>query len=153
MKYLFALAFVCAWTVSARSMAEKAEVEGLVRQLGADRYEDRERASRALERLGAPALEQLRLARNHPDPEVRNRAASLVGRIEGALADRELCRVRALIAQLSSDSFPARQEASRQLSLLGKERLPLLEEAKRDAQDAEVRLRLQRATDAIKKRG
>ena len=56
----------------------------LVERLGAPRYADREAATRALEALGRDALPALRAARRSEDPEVRARAAALLGRIEAA---------------------------------------------------------------------
>ncbi len=63
----------------------QADPADLVARLGATRYADREAASLALEQLGRPALPALRMARGSRDPEVRNRAAGLVHRIEGSL--------------------------------------------------------------------
>jgi hypothetical protein len=63
----------------------QADPDELVPRLGADRYAEREAASVALEQLGRPALPALRSARGARDPEVRNRAAGLVQRIEGSL--------------------------------------------------------------------
>jgi hypothetical protein len=54
----------------------------LVTQLGSPRYAEREAASRALEQLGPEAIPALRVARQDRDPEIRNRAATLVDRIE-----------------------------------------------------------------------
>jgi hypothetical protein len=64
---------------------ESAEPSGLVMRLGARRYAEREAASRALEGIGGPALDALRAARGSRDAEIRNRAAGLVQKIEGAL--------------------------------------------------------------------
>ncbi len=57
----------------------------LIRQLGAAHYAERQSASASLERLGRLALPALRTAREQKDPEIRARAAALLGRIEGAL--------------------------------------------------------------------
>ncbi len=54
----------------------------LVARLGSTRYADRERATADLERLGREALPALRRAGEARDPEIRQRAALLVGRIE-----------------------------------------------------------------------
>ena len=71
--------------VLGQAPAEQADPGELVSRLGAGRYADREAASQALERLGRPALPALRTARDSHDPEIRNRAASLLQRIEGSL--------------------------------------------------------------------
>ena len=51
--------------------ALQAEVARLIRQLDADRYEQREQASLALRQIGTPALAALRQARQHASMEVR----------------------------------------------------------------------------------
>ncbi len=65
--------------------APPSPVARLVRQLGSESFAEREAASRALERLGEPALPLLRKATRHPDLEVRVRAARLVRLIQGRL--------------------------------------------------------------------
>ena len=55
-----------------------AQIERLIRQLGADRYADREAASKALAALGKPALPALKTACAAKDAEVRKRARRLV---------------------------------------------------------------------------
>lgn len=76
----FLLVFACA-----QAPAESADPGAMVARLGANRYSEREAASRALERLGRPALPALRAARDSRDPEIRTRAAGLLHKIEGAL--------------------------------------------------------------------
>ncbi|MHB1558677.1 MAG: HEAT repeat domain-containing protein [Isosphaeraceae bacterium] len=62
-----------------------ADPGAMVARLGAHQYSEREAASRALERLGRPALPALRAARDSRDPEIRTRAAGLLHKIEGML--------------------------------------------------------------------
>ncbi|MBL8793757.1 MAG: HEAT repeat domain-containing protein [Planctomycetia bacterium] len=57
-------------------------VATLIRQLGADKFQDREAASRALEAAGAEALEPLRQAANSTDLEVARRAAEIIPIVE-----------------------------------------------------------------------
>ena len=57
----------------------------LVEGLGSSRYRERESAEAALTRLGREALSSLRAAVGAKDPEVRIRAAAILGRIEGTL--------------------------------------------------------------------
>ncbi|MFM7148516.1 MAG: HEAT repeat domain-containing protein [Gemmataceae bacterium] len=78
---------------------DSATITKLIEQLGADAFVERQRASDELERMGGPALEELRKAARGSDPEVRRRAADLVGKIELAqegnkLGDPTLIRVR-----------------------------------------------------------
>jgi WD40 repeat protein len=59
--------------------ADEAEIAALIKQLGSDDFEDREKASRRLEEIGAPAFEALRRAsKRHADAEVRSRAGNIV---------------------------------------------------------------------------
>jgi len=55
-------------------------VQHWIDQLGSKRYQKREQATQELARIGAPALERLRLAATNPDPEVRRRAQQLIER-------------------------------------------------------------------------
>jgi hypothetical protein len=64
------------------------EAATLVEKLGAPRYAEREAAAQALEGLGRQALPALRAGRQSDDPEVRARAAALLGRIESGLMVR-----------------------------------------------------------------
>ncbi len=64
---------------------DRGGLDEMVARLGANRYSDREAASKVLEGLGRPALPVLRAARESRDPEIRTRASGLVHRIEDAL--------------------------------------------------------------------
>src|SRR5262245_7870600 len=58
------------------------EIDKLVKQLGGARFADREKANKALEAIGVPALEALRKAAESDDPELRRRAGDLVAKLE-----------------------------------------------------------------------
>lgn len=58
------------------------DVDGLIRQLGDDRIEARDRASEELLKLGAKALEKLKEAAASSDPEIAARARALVAEID-----------------------------------------------------------------------
>jgi hypothetical protein len=63
------------------------DIDGLIKQLGSRTFREREAASKALEKVGKPALERLRrAAKDDPDAEVRRRAGALVERTEQRLA-------------------------------------------------------------------
>jgi hypothetical protein len=64
------------------SPADSDRVAKLIEQLGSASFDDREKASAALETLGEPALDALRKAARGEDAEVKRRAAELVLRIE-----------------------------------------------------------------------
>lgn len=72
----------------------------LVGQLGAPRFAVREKAAGDLERLGRASLPALRSAREAKDPEVRNRASVLVGKIESSLL------TQASLVRLDFDDAP-----------------------------------------------
>jgi hypothetical protein len=61
------------------------EIDRLVKQLGSVRFEKRDAASKALERVGYPALKALREAARSDDRERRRRAGLLVQQIENGL--------------------------------------------------------------------
>jgi hypothetical protein len=63
-----------------------ADIPGLIQQLGSERFREREAATRALDKVGEPALERLRkAAKDNADAEVRRRAGALVERLEHRL--------------------------------------------------------------------
>ena len=58
--------------------AEEARIAGLIEQLGAEDFADREKAQAQLAQLGLAAFDALHSAQNHRDPEVALRARYLV---------------------------------------------------------------------------
>lgn len=58
------------------------DVDGLIRQLGDDRIEVRDKASAELLKIGAKALDKLREAAKSADPEIAARARALVAEID-----------------------------------------------------------------------
>jgi RNA polymerase sigma factor (sigma-70 family) len=62
------------------------DIERLIKQLGSDEFEEREAATRALKKVGKPALEALgEAATENADAEVRTRAAALIVAIRDSL--------------------------------------------------------------------
>jgi hypothetical protein len=91
MDRLFAAVGACALAAGFAAAAESAptpppaDIPALVRQLGAERYADREAAAAALEKVGPPAAAALAAAAARgEDPEVRERAAVLLGKVRRA---------------------------------------------------------------------
>jgi hypothetical protein len=80
------LAAVGAWSISAGLVVADTpatpSLETLIGQLGADQFADREAAARALEARGEVAIPALQAAARHADPEVRQRAAAIVTRLQ-----------------------------------------------------------------------
>jgi hypothetical protein len=66
------------------------QIAQLIRQLGSDKYADRDKATRELDNLGPAALPQLRQAQKDGDAETRKRAKLLVSRIQDRLLAQEL---------------------------------------------------------------
>jgi hypothetical protein len=64
----------------------------LVERLASEDFAEREQATAALEALGAEALPALRAARDHPDAEVRRRAAEVLQRVERRCLTAEMLR-------------------------------------------------------------
>ena len=59
-------------------------VSALITQLGSEQFAEREAASRALEKIGAAALPALQAAARSENPEVRSRAAQIIGKMRRA---------------------------------------------------------------------
>ena len=79
------LGVLAATPAPAADSAEKPnadQITKLIKQLGSDDFDDREKATADLDAIGAPALDGLRLALKSPDMEVQKRAETLVARIE-----------------------------------------------------------------------
>jgi RNA polymerase sigma factor (sigma-70 family) len=70
----------------AEAAPDNRDLERLIKQLGSDEFEEREAATRALKKVGKPALNALReAATENADAEVRNRAAALIRAIRDSL--------------------------------------------------------------------
>jgi hypothetical protein len=67
---------------AAAESAEAARIAKLIEQLGSGNFEEREKATAALEAVGLPALEPLRKAAAGDDAEVKRRAGELVRKLE-----------------------------------------------------------------------
>src|SRR5213592_2737473 len=65
--------------------ADDQEIARLVKQLGSDKFKEREAATKRLKEIGEPALEALLKAATSDDAEVRCRAEQIVDRIERSL--------------------------------------------------------------------
>ncbi|MBA4063401.1 MAG: hypothetical protein C0501_06750 [Isosphaera sp.] len=86
MNRLFLLVGACAPAVAAGSAPTPPPPDpaALVRQLGSDRYDEREAAAAALEKIGPPAAKALADGAASEHPEVRERAAVLLGKVRRA---------------------------------------------------------------------
>jgi hypothetical protein len=77
--------------------ADEDRIKALVRQLGADQFKAREKASRQLVTLGPRARPYLEAAKKDPDPEIARRAQECLNRIgEGATGATVAAAVRVL---------------------------------------------------------
>jgi hypothetical protein len=73
------------WLLAGPATADKddpQQIDKLIEQLGSGSFQEREAATKALDAIGAPALEKLRKAAESDDIEVSRRASDLVKRIE-----------------------------------------------------------------------
>jgi RNA polymerase sigma factor (sigma-70 family) len=66
----------------ASAAGDAAKIARLIDQLGSDTFDDREKATKELDAIGAPALDALRKAARGGDPERKKRAQDLVEKIE-----------------------------------------------------------------------
>lgn len=73
---------------------DAARIAELIGQLGSDTFADREKATKELEAIGAPALDALRKAARDDEPERRKRAEGLVKKIEGRVEAAKLLAPR-----------------------------------------------------------
>ena len=83
--FLFPASVVMAQDKPTPEKTESVEdkIRRLVEELGDDSYHIREKAHKALEKIGKPALEALRKAFKSVDLEVSSRAQELIERITG----------------------------------------------------------------------
>lgn len=72
----FTLLLVFLFTATARAQSP-AEVENLINQLGAEKFAEREKAFRALKKIGKPAFAALQIAEKSPNLEIAVRARKL----------------------------------------------------------------------------
>jgi hypothetical protein len=79
---------------AAEGKAPAPNLPRLVADLGSDDFARREQATRALDALGAPALDELRRAAAGDDAEVRRRARELVEKIERRVETARLLQPR-----------------------------------------------------------
>jgi hypothetical protein len=81
---------------------ETSDVRRLVRQLGSDRFEEREAASKALAAIGLPAFGALRDALGDEDAEIRRRAELLLDRLRPRMLNRARSAIERFTASLQS---------------------------------------------------
>jgi tetratricopeptide (TPR) repeat protein len=76
-------------------VAKGMAVKDLILRLGHEQFSERESATKKLEEIGAPALEQVRKAAlESTDPEIRFRCAQLARQIRARVRQDEIARVR-----------------------------------------------------------
>src|SRR6516225_2219004 len=86
-------------------VSDAERIKALVRQLGADKFKAREKASRQLVTLGPRARPYLQAAKNDPDPEIARRAQECLERIgEGATGATISAAVRVLARQKPAEA-------------------------------------------------
>src|SRR5262245_57800323 len=76
---------------------EEKHIAELVRRLGAEEYQEREKATIELEDLGIAALPFLKPAARHPDPEVRRRVNDCLQTIERNLEPARIAAAARLV--------------------------------------------------------
>jgi hypothetical protein len=76
--------------IGAQEKSTTDQIDQVIRMMGSQKFADREIAVRQLDGLGPSALEPLRQASNHDDPEIRRRARELVDKIDKRLLTARL---------------------------------------------------------------
>src|SRR5262249_54825812 len=91
---LAALTTAAAPKVDSKPTADAKKIEALIKELGNDTFDEREKAHKALDAIGEPALEALRKARSSDDTETKKQAAQLVQRIEGRVNSARILKAK-----------------------------------------------------------
>lgn len=94
------------WAIAFSASPDTQEIDKLIKQLGDEKFLRREAACKALEEIGAPALDPLRRACDDPDPEVQRRAKDLVRLIERRMEREEILRPTLVRLNLKDVSVP-----------------------------------------------
>lgn len=148
------------WPAEPDSSEAAARIARLIRQLGSDDFENREAASKALEKIGVPALKPLEEALQSTDAEVRRRVEDLLDKIgsrdpafkQALLEKKQTAQIASLIAQLDNAQFALRESAARGLENIGAPALAALKKAAADpATGLEARTRVRNLITRIEK--
>ena len=126
LRTLLSLAMVLLIAVGSQSEPPQptgADIDRLVKQLGSDKFSERQKAREQLDAIGEPALESLRKASASDDAEMRRLASGLVKRIQS----RVTCQ--ALIQSLKDADEKVQVSARGALVGLGRSAVPSLIEA------------------------
>lgn len=108
-----------------RISAEKI-VEALIRDLGAERYEARERATELLRRVGQPAQDALEKAAESDDPEVRLRAREVLADVRLGIGPEWPADIILLVRHYDNLQEHERSNAIYRIGALGPKGVPFL---------------------------
>ncbi|MBL7222446.1 MAG: hypothetical protein ISS72_01205 [Candidatus Brocadiae bacterium] len=102
-------------------------IAGLVDDLGAERYDVRERASMALRRVGLPALAALEKAAESDDPEIRVRARQILGDVRLGISPDWPAEIALLVRHYERLNDGERHQALQRLTAaVGDKAVPFL---------------------------
>lgn len=101
---LFSMFCLCAASAEAEAPKDKKTPEEYVKQLGADKFADREAATKALIALGETAEPLVNKALEEPDNEVRRRAARVIAALKPVNYAGDFVRIGS--ESLTSDGRP-----------------------------------------------
>src|SRR5690349_761355 len=94
--WLLAPALALGWAAPVRGAdppkADAEQIAQLIKQLGSDEFEAREKATKDLEAIGTPALEALREAAKNGEPEVKTRATAILAKVEKTAVAEKLLK-------------------------------------------------------------
>ncbi len=88
-------------------LAQQTAIDDLIRQLGSEQFNERDKASRALEHLGEKALAALEAATRAPDLETSRRARLLQRKVKEHLLARQILEPRRVELKLAGSSLAA----------------------------------------------
>jgi hypothetical protein len=101
---------VCAELLNSQPACGEAEIHRLIRQLGNDSFQQREAASKALDKLGEQILPFLEKARLNPDPEVRHRVVKLINAIEAEVERKKFEPVKRRIEAIKASRLSGEEK-------------------------------------------
>ncbi|MBM4040949.1 MAG: tetratricopeptide repeat protein [Planctomycetes bacterium] len=101
-------------------------VQAVVRDLGAERYDVRERATELVRRIGQPALQALEKAAESDDPEIRVRARDVLGDVRLGIGPNWPADIVLLVRHYDNMQEHERSNAIYRIASLGAKGVPFL---------------------------
>ncbi|MBM4034483.1 MAG: tetratricopeptide repeat protein [Planctomycetes bacterium] len=120
-----ASASLCASAATPRITAERI-VQALIRDLGAERHDARERATDTLRRIGRPALDELEKAAEADDPEIRVRARDILADVRLGIGPDWPADIALMVRHYDNMQEHERSNAIYRIASMGPRGIPFL---------------------------